>query len=268
VSATTLEPTGGWKIALLRFGQARHPGEWVGPGFPEWMWTPMNGLLLQCPGTTILVDTGSGVLSHLWAYEGIESDVPRALAAAGVAPSDVGVVLLTHLDDDHIGGLLAGRWPDEVAVVFADARIVAPRAAVRAVERGEGLPVGTEERRRLLSLLRDAGVLDELEPNDTVAPGVRLRDAPGHRAGHACVEVAGERPLVHLADALHHVAHVEHPEWDGPADDDRALALGTRVALLAELAETGARAVASHLAEPFTVTRRADGAFEAHVLDR
>ncbi len=68
------------------------------------------------------------------------------------------------------------------------------------------------------------------------------------------MEVAGERPLLHIADTLHHPSHVEHPEWDGPADDDRALALETRRAIVAELAETGTRAVASHLAGVFTVT--------------
>ena len=49
--------------------------------------------------------------------------------------------------------------------------------------------------------------------------------------------------------------HVEHPEWDGPADDDRELALETRRSILAELAATGARAVASHLAGAFGVTK-------------
>ena len=77
---------------------------------------------------------------------------------------------------------------------------------------------------------------------------------PGHRAGHVCIEVGGEHPLVHIADTLHHHAHIEHPEWDGPADDDRALALETRRAVLAGLRETGTRAVASHLAGEFTVS--------------
>ena len=69
-----------------------------------------------------------------------------------------------------------------------------------------------------------------------------------------CIEVGGARPLVHIADALHHPAHIEHPEWDGPADDDRALALETRRAILDELRRSGTRAVASHLAGEFTVT--------------
>jgi glyoxylase-like metal-dependent hydrolase (beta-lactamase superfamily II) len=255
-----LEPTGGWELTLLEFGQAEHPGEWVGPGFPEMMWTPMNGLLIRRPGTTILVDAGPGVLSYLWAYEGIHSDVPDALAASGSAPGEIDLVVLTHLDDDHLGGVLRGDWPAGAQLAFPNARVVAPREAIAAVDAGEGLPVGLEERKRVLEILRWHGVLEAHDPG-SLADGVALRPAPGHRAGHCCVEVAGDRPLVHIADTLHHPSHIEHPDWDGPADDDRALALETRRSVLADLAATGTRAVASHLAGVFTVARAGGGGF-------
>jgi glyoxylase-like metal-dependent hydrolase (beta-lactamase superfamily II) len=240
--STRLAATGGWEIDLLEFGQAEHPGDWVGPGFPSMMWTPMNGLLLRRPGQTVLVDAGPGVLVHLWAYEGIHSDAPSALEAAGAAPEDVDMVVLTHLDDDHIGGVL-----DRDGLAFPNARIAAPAAGITAVEAGEGLPVGIEERKAWLARLREHGVLDAYEPGE-LAEGIVARPAPGHRAGHCCIEIAGDHPLVHIADTVHHHAHLEHPEWDGPADDDRALALETRRWWLGELSASGRRAVASHLA--------------------
>ena len=202
------------------------------------------------------------MLTHLWQFEGIESSAPRALRAAGVEPEDVDTVVVTHLDDDHIGGLLAGTWPDDVGLAFPRARVAAPRAGLDAVAAGEGLPVGIEERRRLVGILRAAGVLDEAGPGDEVADGVRLRDAPGHRAGHVCVEIGGARPLVYVADTLHHESHIEHPEWDHLADEDPARALATRRAILAHLAETGARAAASHVAGTFAVSAVPGDGFE------
>jgi glyoxylase-like metal-dependent hydrolase (beta-lactamase superfamily II) len=222
------------------------------------MWTPMNGLLLRRAGRTILVDAGPGVLSHLWTHGRIERDQAAALAAAGAAAEQVDAVILTHLDDDHAGGVLDGDWPGGLRLAFPNARIAAHREAIAAVAAGEGLPIGIEERRTMIELLRSLGVLDPYDPGE-IFPGVTLRPARGHRAGHCVVEVAGRNPLVHVADTLHHRSHIEHPDWDGAADDDPALALETRRAVLAELAASETRAVASHLEGAFAITRSAGG---------
>ena len=92
-----------------------------------------------------------------------------------------------------------------------------------------------------------------------VAPGIVLRVAPGHRLGHSIVLVDGDEPFVHLADAIHHLAHVAHPEWDNAADSDVATALATRRRLLAYAADTGSRLVASHVPTAFHVVRRGEG---------
>ena len=168
--------------------------------------------------------------------------------------------MLTHLDDDHIGGLLAGMWPDARELVLPRARVVAPREAVRAALAGEG-PPGVEARQLVARRLDEAGVLNRADPGDEFAPGLRLRDAPGHRAGHCCVEIAGDDPLVHIADTWHHVSQAGHPEWDHAADDDPTLGLATRRALLAELAASGTRFVGSHLPGPHAlrIVEGADG---------
>src|SRR5439155_20848751 len=154
------------------------------------------------------------------------------------------------------------HWPDEYYCAFHRALVTEQRTYFIAVAAGEGLPVGIVERRRLDGILRAAGVLDAAGPGDEVADGVRLRDAPGHRAGHVCVEIGGARPLVYVADTLHHESHIEHPEWDQLADEDPARALATRRAILAHLAETGARAAASHVAGTFAVSAVPGDGFE------
>lgn len=251
----SLGATGEWLPTLLEVGSAPHPGAWVGPGFPEWMSSPSNALLLRGPSGAILVDTGSGPLVDRWPFEGAHSDVVAALARAGVEPDDVGTVVLTHLDDDHVGGVFEGPWPD-VRPTFRHASFIVPRAAVLgAVDGGAAGTAGVAE------LLVGTGRLVEADDGDEVAPGIVLLSAPGHRAGHSIIHVDGEAPLVHLADVVHHLAHVAHPEWDEAADSDPATALATRRRLLGEAAISGARLVASHVPGPgaFRVVWRGAG---------
>jgi glyoxylase-like metal-dependent hydrolase (beta-lactamase superfamily II) len=96
-------------------------------------------------------------------------------------------------------------------------------------------------------LLEDADLLVEATDAD-LAPELRMRLAPGHRPGHAIVEIGPPgNDVVFLADTLHHRLHAAHPEWDAVADDDVALALATRRRLLAELAERAVPVFAAHI---------------------
>ena len=41
-----IAPAGRWRVSLVEVGSSRHPGAWVGPGYPEWYWSPIesNGI--------------------------------------------------------------------------------------------------------------------------------------------------------------------------------------------------------------------------------
>jgi glyoxylase-like metal-dependent hydrolase (beta-lactamase superfamily II) len=203
---------------------------------------PSNVVLVRGGGRTILVDTAAGQLDSEW--EGATSNLEEALAAHGCALADVDTVVLTHLDFDHCGGA-----PD----VPADRVVVTATAA----EWARGLPPDRSARRVLEAL---DGRLEEAADRAEVAPGIRLVEAPGHRGGHACVEIAGDGSRrVFLADVIHHPSHVEHPEWDTEFDTDPGTGLATRRRWLAELAGTGVWCAASHIDGWGTVERDGDG---------
>jgi glyoxylase-like metal-dependent hydrolase (beta-lactamase superfamily II) len=250
-----------WNAQLLETGRARHPGTWVGPEpeTPRWMWSPINVLILR-GASTVLVDAGTGILAPWWPFDGFEDDVVSALARVGLAPEEVDLVVVTHLDFDHVGGLVSGSWPDGLELVFANASVAVPAAAAawaRSADPDEPLNAGS----RIVEHLRREGRLIEVAASGEAAPGLVLRAAPGHRPGHSLVEIDCEPALIHGGDVLHHALHAEHPEWDGLADADRELGLATRRGLLAELATRGTCCVFSHVPgpRPMRVLRDGDG---------
>ncbi len=241
---------GGWTVSLLQAGALPMEPEQL---VPEGVLTgtvsvPINTLLLSGHGRTVLVDTGSGPLVSLW--KGTTDDLPEQLERLGAAPD---LIVLTHLDFDHVGGVLAGEWPGDVRLRFPEARVAAPAAGVAAAREHEP----DDYERRCVELLEAAGLLDELADGAEPAPGLRLRAAPGHRTGHSVLEIGDG--LVQTADLVHHTLQVEHLEWDHAFDEDAELALATRTRFFGELADRGVPVAASHIRGFGRIERAGDG---------
>jgi glyoxylase-like metal-dependent hydrolase (beta-lactamase superfamily II) len=235
----------GWRLSLLALAALHAPRRWIDPGAPpdELAWLPCHALLCERADEVVLVDCGLGVFEDVFGVEVRTVPLAEALASAGCAPERVGTVVLTHFDPDHAGGILRGRYPDALEPALPAARVVVLDAdAARAEPDADHVD-------RLLACLVDAEVdVRQAGDDGAVAAGMRLRAAPGHRASHACVEIAGggER-FVFLADALHARDHVEQPDHDARHDSDPALALATRRALIGELAGGSAVVACSHV---------------------
>jgi glyoxylase-like metal-dependent hydrolase (beta-lactamase superfamily II) len=239
----------GWTVSLLEVGvlpieatDLAPVGVLSGP-----VRTPVNALLLRGHGRTVLVDAGSGPFISVW--PGGTDELAALLEAEGVAPD---LIVVTHLDFDHCGGLVADS-ADGLTPAFAGVPVLAPAAAVaeaRDDAAGDGPPA------RVIGALDRAGVVEGYEDGDEPAPGLRLRSAPGHRLGHSILEIGDS--LVHAVDIVHHPLHVEHLEWDRTWDFEPEVALATRTRILTELAESGTTVVASHFDSPGRIERAGD----------
>jgi glyoxylase-like metal-dependent hydrolase (beta-lactamase superfamily II) len=249
----TLDPVAGYDVALLELGELEmEHDDTVPPEAPNPTHLPVTALLLRRPGAIVLIDAGSGALDHIWPGA---DQLPRELAAAGVTTGEVTHVVLTHIDFDHSGGVVEGESPSEYVPAFPNARVVLIDERLDDWRNPE--PEWTHDGIPIVRALDAAGVLHSVPDGGEAAPGVILRSAPGHRWGHAIVEVGGR--LVHLADILHDAAHVAHPEWDLRFDGDPEEALATRRRLLEELADRDVVVVASHLTSAGVIERDGDG---------
>lgn len=206
-----------------------------------------NVMWIDTGDMRVLIDSG-------WGPEG---KLLKLMKAAGAAPEEVDFVVITHTDGDHIGGLLHPAG----GLSFPHAQYAMTRSAWDRWTSAEYLGQLPGERadlvRHLADLLRDRTALFEGEGR--TAPGVNLVDAPGHRQGHAAVEISSnDGRMLHVADAILSPIFVAHPDWHCPIDTDQPQASRTREEIVARAAESGMLIASSHLPFPGLgrITRR------------
>jgi glyoxylase-like metal-dependent hydrolase (beta-lactamase superfamily II) len=139
-------------------------------------------------------------------------------------------------------------------LAFPGVPVIGPAAAVDEARRDPG---DDGPATRVIAALDRGGLLERYDDGNEPAPGLRLRAAPGHRAGHSILEIGPS--LVHMVDIVHHPLQIEHPQWDRTWDAEPDVALATRGAILARLADGDSTVVASHFASPGRVERAGDG---------
>ncbi len=210
---------------------------------------PVNAFLLQSETQTILIDAGVGQLEALGPGFGRLAD---GLAAAGVTPEDVDLVIATHAHPDHIGGLVAAGAP-----VFANAEVV-----ISDVDHGFWTDAGMmaqapEEAKGFFGLAQHVfGACGErirpVAAGAQVAPGITLELAPGHTPGHSVVHIdGGDRQLMMVADILLNTElQTAHPEIQSGFDADPAMAADTRARLLDRTSADGVLIAATHVHFP------------------
>jgi len=161
---------------------------------------------------TLLIDAGAGdkmteKQADIYRFER-EFNLSHALPAAGVSPDAIDIVLATHLHFDHAGGFTA-RGADGVM------RPRFPRAQY-VIRRGEWEDATHPNERTKGSYflenyqpLADHRVLQLVEDDATIMPGVRVRRTGGHTMHHQIVmiESAG-KTAVFAADLLPTAAHL------------------------------------------------------------
>lgn len=190
------------------------------------------------------------------------------LAAAGVAPEDVDIVVCTHVHVDHVGWntVLADR---EWVPTFPNAKYLFSKPdfdfwnPINGHQR-LGAFVNQNMFEDSVAPVANAGQA-ELWEGDTyqIDSNLTLVSAPGHTPGLAILraESEGERG-VFVGDLLHSPAQLHHPDWNSCFCEDPTQSVKSRRSVLSWTADNRALLIPAHLAGDHVVEiERNGGAF-------
>jgi len=161
---------------------------------------------------TMIIDAGAGDKENEKFRDIYGLDRSRhldhTLAEAGLAPEDIDIVLATHLHFDHAGGFTVRDAGGRLRPRFPRAQYV--------VRRGEWEDATHPNARTRASYLLDnyvplaeAGVLQLVDDDHTIMPGVRVRRTGGHTPHHQMVVIeSGGQTAAFVADLIPTTAHV------------------------------------------------------------
>ncbi|GHC60290.1 MBL fold metallo-hydrolase [Streptomyces flavofungini] len=265
--------------------------DWLAPDF----WEPeddqvvgvVQTWVLRSEGRTVLVDTGVGNgrrrpgSPH---FDRLETDFLGRLAAVGVRPEDVDVVVNTHLHGDHVGwntraegaggaggaggaegagtaGGAVGADGGDWAPTFPNASYLMPAAdyayfspegdAARPAPRDDAGRARREEHRNIfadsVAPIRRAGQAVLWEGAHRIDGHLTLEPAPGHTPGSSVLRLAsGSDRAVFVGDLLHTPVQILEPECSSCLCEDPKAAAVSRRRVLERAADEGELLVPAH----------------------
>jgi glyoxylase-like metal-dependent hydrolase (beta-lactamase superfamily II) len=225
-------------------------------------------LLWRWRDVYVLVDTGIGNQ-----IPGMPGLLQQRLASLNLHPEDIGIVLVTHLHVDHIGGAFD---PASRRSVFPNAQFFIPEAEIEFwsqphPELGDvrDLPpelihLTIQCAQQALSILGNQ--TKSFKAGAELLPGISGIALPGHTPGLTGFDFkSGGEEFLAVGDPMHHpILHLTHPEWISLGDSSRVKTAETRRTLLSRLARERVRFQAYHFPFPGIgrVRAIADGAYE------
>jgi glyoxylase-like metal-dependent hydrolase (beta-lactamase superfamily II) len=175
--------------------------------------TGLNSVVVRSGEKTILIETGIGnkLPEKMAKIYNQPARLLDNLAAAGIAPEDVDIVINSHLHFDHCGWNTI-RNGDKVVPTF-------PRARYYAQE-GEWRHARQQHERDAVSYMTvnydplvENGQMELLNGNREIVPGVSVEVFPGHTENmQAVILHSGGKTACYISDLIPTRAHLD-PTW-------------------------------------------------------
>jgi glyoxylase-like metal-dependent hydrolase (beta-lactamase superfamily II) len=177
----------------------------------------LNSLLIRTehPRTgkqNVLVETGMGnkLSDRMVKFYGQPAQLLANLAAGGVAPEDIDIVINTHLHFDHCGwNTIRNNKDGKIVPTFPRAKYYAPE--------GEWQYARRPSERDAISYIPDnydplvqSGQMTLLKGGEEIIPGISVKTFSGHTAHMQAVIVeSGGRTVCYTSDLIPTTAHID-----------------------------------------------------------
>jgi glyoxylase-like metal-dependent hydrolase (beta-lactamase superfamily II) len=209
--------------------------------------------------TAVLVNTGSKLVLIDTGFNDnggpTNGRTVAAMKAAGIEPSMVDTVILSHFHGDHLQGLRnkAGE------IVYPNAEIMVPEAEwafwmddARMAAAPDAMKGAFQGVRRVLAPA--AKDVKQFKWGQEIVTGITTVDASGHTPGHTAFVIAsGNAKMMYVADTTNTpVLFATNPEWKVMFDMDADKAVATRKRILDMAAADKIRLAFYHASFPAT----------------
>jgi glyoxylase-like metal-dependent hydrolase (beta-lactamase superfamily II) len=200
-------------------------------GLPaEFVSIPFTVVVVKTGGKTVLCDSGTG-----GQVQPTAGKMTANMKAAGLDPTKIDTILISHCHPDHIFGLME---KDTNNPVFPNAELIIsdveykfwtdPAVIDRLPEARKGLA------RRVQAVFPTWKNIRQVAGEPEVAPGIRFVNSPGHTPGHRAFHLSSGASELMISNDTAYVPAlvVANPGWHGQYDQDAALAEASRRKLL------------------------------------
>ena len=205
----------------------------------------INCYVVRGAGRTILIDGGAGGIKQWGGRLGTN------LWMAGIEPSEIDTILLSHAHPDHVGRLVDSAGE----INFVNAELVVHRREVKFWQDDANLSRANERARGNFRIARQVfdGYRDRLRTFDEgeVLPGIRAMPLPRHTDGHSgYLFESPDQGLLVWGDIVH-FPHIQIKRRDVSIafDQDPSLAATTQSRLLDQVSSEGLLVAGMHLGE-------------------
>ena len=183
---------------------------------------------------------------------GLDGDeVTAKLGELGVSPDDIELVLITHVDRDHVAGLILQVGDGEMT--YPNARYAIDAGLWAELQKDETYFELPGHLRRLFKILvaRIADRVILCDGETELADDITFVPCPGHRPGHAAYEFATDgSPVIHMGDAFFNPLFIEQYNLPIAGDSDPDQAVESRKQLIARISANEALVLGTHMPWP------------------